>query len=280
MISKTKPFIKQYWLLYFAVFVIVLTIKYLYSKAATNDLQWILAPTARWVGILSGIAFEREAGVGYINHDFRFIIASSCSGVQFMTITSVMLIYSFVHRMRTMKRGLCWTASCFGFSYLFTIFVNGFRIVLSIYLPLYLSCQDIYSGWLTPEKLHTIIGTAVYFSSLLIIHPIAGYVSARISKRGMLNICHEKDKSHAKIISGRMPPILCYFSITLGIPLLTKAYKNNGEKFMEFAMLITAVCLAAMLLFCLMSFFRRTIIKLKNDFTLKKKSKSAIIETQ
>jgi len=120
---------------YLAGLLLILGIKYFYSNAGSNELVWILAPTSWWVRTLSGFSFEYEPFVGYVNHKLRFIIAPSCSGVQFMIITMTVLIFSFIHRMDNNKKRLLWFSCSLILSYPVTILVNGIRIVLSICLP-------------------------------------------------------------------------------------------------------------------------------------------------
>lgn len=81
---------------YLASVVLLLGIKYFYATADSDQLLWILAPTAWWIGILSGIPFEYVSPIGFINHSFQFILAPSCSGVRFMIICAAMLIFSFI----------------------------------------------------------------------------------------------------------------------------------------------------------------------------------------
>lgn len=92
-----------------------------YSRAGSDELRWILAPTARWAGSLGGISFAYEAQQGYVNHELRFIIAASCSGVQFMLVSMAALIYGCIHRMKTGKKKIIWLAGSMVFSYLFTV---------------------------------------------------------------------------------------------------------------------------------------------------------------
>lgn len=268
--NKVKSFLIKYWIFYLVGFIFIFGIKYFYSKADSSDLEWILAPTTWWVSILSGITFKNKPHVGYISHEFRFIIAASCSGIQFMIITIATLIYSFVHRMRTMKRGFCWIALSLLVSYLFTIFINGIRIVFSIYFPIYLHKSDIYNGGMTPERLHTTIGIVVYFTSLFTIYHIALYVSQKIADMPERNPdfigLKYPGKSFMQIICKYIPPIFWYFSIALGIPFLNKAYKNHYENFMEYAMLMATVCFSILSLFFLVSMIRKHFSKRKNSF--------------
>lgn len=242
--QKAKLLIRQNRIFYLMGFLLILGLKFYYSRAGSEELRWILAPTAWWVSVLGRIPFEYVPQVGYINHPFRFIIAPSCSGVQFLIISAATLIFSFVHRMRTRHMGFVWIAFSISISCLFTIFINGFRIVLSIYLPLLIYKSGESIGWMTPKQLHTIIGTAVYFTSLFAIYHAAGWISIR------LNSITESisEKSVRKTVGRWLMPIFWYFFIVLGIPILNGAWQHNGRKFMEYAFLMVGICMAIMFL--------------------------------
>lgn len=190
---------------YLAGALLLLGMKYYYSRGDPDSLSWILAPTARWVSALSGIPFIKVPQTGYVSHSCRFIIAASCSGLQFLMISMTALVFSYIHRMRTIKGKIGWMALSALASYLLTIFVNGFRILFSIFIPIHLGMSgtartDIYgpawaetagasgpapartwSIWLTPKQLHTIIGTAVYFTALFAVCQLGEYVSRKCS---------------------------------------------------------------------------------------------------
>ena len=101
--SRWKAVLKENLIFYAAGFVVLSCLKLFYSRAGSDELRWILAPTARWAGSLGGIPFAYEAQRGYVNHELRFIIAASCSGVQFMLVSMAALIYGCIHRMKTGK---------------------------------------------------------------------------------------------------------------------------------------------------------------------------------
>lgn len=244
--SKQKSMLRRNWPFYLTGTATIIIIKGFYTHGAASRLTWILAPTARWVRTLSGIPFEYDPIAGYVNYPLRFIIAPSCSGVQFMMIAIAMLIFSYVHRMDTIRKKAIWTVFSFVISYLSTVLVNGFRIVLSIYLPaslpLWLHNPRLYDGWLTHGRLHTIIGVAVYFTSLSILYHVAGHISGRPSFRWL-------------------PPVFWYVSIVLGIPFLNRAYKDNGHRFLEYAALLTAVCAVILFLFFVAGRMKRCFMK-------------------
>ena len=47
-------------------------------------------------------------------------------------------------------------------------------------------------------------------------------------------------------------PVFFYFSITLGIPLLNGAYRNDSGKFLEHALLVIGVCFSVIAAACLL----------------------------
>lgn len=163
---------------------------------------------ARWVEFLSGISFTYISGAGYVNHSLRMVIAASCSGVRFMIITFVLLVFSFVHMvaashrkpvpeasrpdaraatgrrvMRTWARGFGWIAASAFVSWLLIVFVNGLRIIIAVYLLIYLEDAGLMGGMLTQNRLHTMIGVVVYFTALLTIYRLAGCLSRERSGR-------------------------------------------------------------------------------------------------
>ena len=164
-----------------------------------------------------------------------------------MIISIATLIFSFVHRMETKKKGLLWIVLSLGLSYLFTIFINGFRIMISIYLPIYLKRTYAVTGYMTAERLHTVIGIILYFTSLFIIYYFADSISSRIANRSSLYRQH---------FLAWMPPIFWYFFIALGIPFLNQAFRHDNKKFAEYAMLVSMVCVTIVSLFYLASSMR------------------------
>lgn len=301
--QKIAGFLRHNLLFYSIGSLILLGMKYFYSQADAGNLRWILGPTARWVETLSGIPFVYEPGMGYANHGLRFLIAPSCSGVQFMIITAALLIFSFSHRVgsrRTGERsgnskaadaraesrhlgdsvssdasaaenavkeksgadrrrqwtlprtvpGLCWIAASLLLSYLFTIFVNGLRIVAAIFLPYFFERAGVFKGALTPDRLHTMIGAVVYFASLLTIYRLAGLFFS--GKDGTA-----ESRPLLRIVRGCLSPVFWYFFIVLGIPFLNRAYGRNEGQFTEFALLVTLCCGSVLLLYCLGAAIRR-----------------------
>ena len=238
--DKAKLILRQCRFFYITGFILLLGMKLFYSQADSHDLEWILAPTARWVQILTGIPFEKNEQLGYISHSIRFIIAPSCSGVQFMLVVYATCLYSFIHLLNTRRLKLLWMGLCLIFSYLFTIFVNGIRITLAIYIPDWLNAvcsSDIYQGWLTPESLHTGIGTIVYFVSIFVAYRLAQFALHLL----------ELSKPYIQTGNKYTFPAFWYFFIVLGIPLLNRIRTGNLTGYGAYALFIICICLPILL---------------------------------
>lgn len=224
--QKLHTFIKNNWFFYLTGFLLLLGMKYFYSRTNVNHLTWLLAPTARWVQALSGIPFHFVPYEGYVNHTYQFVIARSCCGMQFMIITIATLLFPFIPQMDTTQKKIRWMISILPVSYILTILVNIIRILLSIYLPVIMQ-KSLSGSFLTPARLHTLIGTFVYFTSLFLIYHLAGLLSRR---------------SFPKIL----PPVFFYLALVLGVPLLNRSWQNGEKQFAEYAFLVISVCFAVL----------------------------------
>lgn len=146
-------------------------------------------------------------------------------------------VFPAVKSVLRVGKGVGWIATCVVISWLFTILVNGLRIIVAIYLPLYLERAGLIGGALTPDRLHTMIGVVVYFSALLTLYRLVDFLLRR-----------------KKAPVGKLQwivPLFWYFFMTLGVPFLNRAYAGNTAQFKEFAALIVC-CVALILLPCCM----------------------------
>lgn len=218
-----------------------------FSHATDSDaLLWILAPTTRWAGILGVIPFEYLPHAGYVNHYYRFLIAPSCSGIRFMSIVFLMLIFSFVHRIPSAPSKCLWFGGSAVFAYLSTIFVNGIRIVTAIYLPIPLEKAGLLNGGLNPDRLHTLIGTVVYFSSLCVIYPAASFLfQHRFLKPDEYAISTFTASRYGKRL---LIPAFWYLSAIIIIPFCGRILKSNWEGFASYSILVIGACIAVSVL--------------------------------
>ena len=158
---------------------IALGLKYHYSRAGSEDLIWILGPTASLVELVSGIQFEGEANTGFINRRYRIIIAPTCAGINFLIIVFCMAMFCSIHAIRHFGSKLLWLAASLAFAYGVTIAVNTLRIIASIYS----FHADIYFGWMTPARAHRLEGVVIYFFFLCLFYMIMIKMVHRIRQR-------------------------------------------------------------------------------------------------
>ncbi|MCM1386148.1 MAG: exosortase K [Bacillus sp. (in: Bacteria)] len=257
--------IQKYIPLYLPVIAISVWMRYLCRIDDSDMLTWILTPTARWVSILSGISFEYIAHSGYVNHFQQFLIAPACSGIRFMLLTFLMLVFSFLKpddvlmkESSAYKRYL-WLGYSLFLSYFFTIFVNGIRISASIYLPAVFENNGLLNGWLTPDRLHTLIGSVIYFSSLYFIYPAAGFICRHILLRADKKNQNISSQCSDSFLSRSMIPVFWYLLIVLAVPFLGRLCRNEWAGFGGYAALVLCVCLSIVLLRYLIQAFHQHI---------------------
>lgn len=227
---------RRYGLCYLMGALCALWLKAYNSGAKSDELLWLLAPTVGWVKVLSGIVFEYLSGIGYVSHLHRFVIAPSCSGLQFFIIVFLMLVFSFSHRMKTTRKGMTWICYAAVLAYLYTVLVNGIRITLSIYVPEQLQRMHIAIEGSMQEQFHTMLGIVVYFVFLLL-----GYQLTDRCLEKMAGLLLAEPKK-TKVRHGYFSPIFWYLFIVLGVPFLNGAYARNPDGFLKYAYLVIGVC--------------------------------------
>ena len=239
---RIKILILNYWLLCTAAAIVTLVMNHFCRTNDSDALTWILTPTARWVSILSGISFEYLPHQGYVNHFHQFLIAPSCAGSRFMLLTFLMLVFSFLitnfleensgftDGIRV-RREYLWFGFSMVLSYIATIFVNGVRITVSIYLPEVLERKHLMDGWLTDDRLHTLIGTVTYFTSLCVVYLLAS----------QLRRCMFRQRNCQTGIL-LFVPAFWYLLVVLALPFIKRMYHNEWDGFGQYAILIIGVC--------------------------------------
>jgi exosortase K len=245
----------------FLLFTIIIAIglKYHYSQASTENLNWILSPTVGFVEQLSGITFEKESHSGFISKTHHFIIAKSCAGINFLIIVFCMLIFSRIQQIKPLGVGvkiLFFIKSVIA-AYFLTLIVNALRISVAIYL----FESDIYSdgGWLTRERLHRVEGTAFYFFFLCLLY-------FGIVKRVNKNRAHyhgETKKEKSLWSSTGKTPLFWYLLVTLLVPLIRRSLKGNLSGFFEHSIVVIIISISILLLFFLI---RSMVRRVRNSF--------------
>ncbi|MDX1709202.1 MAG: exosortase K [Desulfobacterales bacterium] len=219
---------------YLLVVLIALGLKYHYSKAGSDALIWILAPTATVVELTGGPPFEYEAQAGFVNSDRRIIIAPSCAGVNFLIIAFCMAAFCGLHLLRRQVHKLLWLAASGLNAYFLTIVVNTLRINLSIYMYQ----LDIYGDWFTPARMHRLTGIVIYFFFLCLFYMIINKGLHCLCLKYKKKLANNCGPGHARSNLLRWPsitvtPLFWYALITLGVPLMNAAFVGNGARFAE-----------------------------------------------
>jgi exosortase K len=185
---------------------IAAAIKYHYSVASVNGLRWILAPTATIVDLLSSHTFRFESYAGYLSEDRSYLIAASCSGVNFLIIAFAMLAVTGL-----MAGYIKWRLIpiAFAASYVATIIANTVRI--SADLATRDLAPNVYG--LSPEEMHRVEGIVIYFGFLVVL-----FLLADMKFRG----CSLYE------VLPRLPlPLAIYYLTAFAVPLLRGAWADT-----------------------------------------------------
>ena len=192
----------------FAAILLAVGLKAFYSTASVNDLRWILAPTTFLIEIVTGEQFHFESYEGYMNSDFSFLIADSCSGVNFLIAAFLMISLLLIWNGESDSAN--WRSIPFAAlaAYVFTLAANTVRISFAVRLHR----MEAPSIWLNPEQLHRFQGIFIYFGFLVLIFVLFDRVHRQESRKSLLRY---------------LIPLSVYWLVTLGVPLLNEAY-NRG----------------------------------------------------
>ena len=140
-----------------------------YSAAGVDDLLWILTPTARLVGVVSGATFTLQEDEGYLSREHLFLIEKSCAGVNFMIAAFVMLVFALLRRASSPAPGVRVLAVSFVTAYAAAVLVNTVRIAVAMWLAAHQAMLPALSA----ADVHRVEGIVVYFGGLVGLYEIA-----------------------------------------------------------------------------------------------------------
>ena len=224
-------------------------LKHHYSRAGTDALGWVLVPTAGLVEFISGIPFAYESHTGFINREYRVIIAPACAGVNFLIIAFCMTAFSGIPAFGHHRLKLLWLGSGFLSAYLLTIIANTIRILISIY-----SCHiDIQTGWLTAARLHRLEGILIYFFFLSLFYMIINRIIYRFRDRAVairpsIEQLEFGRPNWAEQTRADLIPLFWYGLITLGVPLVNGALQRHAASYVEHSVMVLATAGAVVLI--------------------------------
>jgi exosortase K len=150
-------------------------LKRYYADARTEDLWWVLSPTARVVSVMTGAVFTLEPGEGYLSRDRLFLIEKACAGINFVVAAFGMLVVALFHRVGHAASGLQVLGVSLLASYAAAVVVNSVRIAVAMWLADHPAALSAYSA----TEVHRVEGIAVYFGGLVVIYEIAQRLDRR-----------------------------------------------------------------------------------------------------
>jgi len=159
---KMKP-----WVLAAAV-LIAWGMKRHYSGARVDDLEWILNPTARLVGLMTHTTFVFQPGEGYFSRDRLFLIEKSCAGINFMIAAFGMVILALLHRLGSGMSAARLLGVSLLASYSAAVLVNAVRIAIAMWLAAHPAALSTFSA----ADIHRFEGITVYFAGLVLLYEL------------------------------------------------------------------------------------------------------------
>jgi exosortase K len=159
--------------------VIVFIIKAYYRNADSSSLQFILAPVTKLLEAFTGTHYQFIPKRGYLSSDLTVEIGPSCAGINFWVILFCTFVFSFLKQIRSSIYKIMAAVLFLVSSYIITIIVNTFRIVIAISFSGY---NNAYLG-LDKEFFHKILGTLVYFFFLVLCYIAASKIITYFKSR-------------------------------------------------------------------------------------------------
>jgi exosortase K len=209
------------------------------------------------VSVLTGYAFEYEAGLGYLNRELVFVIAPVCAGINFLIIAFVLLIFGFVWRIHGVGRKLLWFIAAAGISLVVGILVNALRITAALAVR-----TSAFFDFITPADAHRLVGVVVYVSALW------GLYAATES---LLCASHRTRGFRQVVLL-----LSTYLGVTLVIPLLNGALQQAA--YTRHALIVVLASLSVVLGFQALAFLTSSKLKPKRAKYFLKRSASFVLE--
>ena len=167
---------KTKFLLLGATALIAWSLKRHYAGADVDNLWWILNPTARLVGMVTGASFVMQPDEGYFSRERLFLIEKSCAGINFMIAAFTTLVFALLHRVRSTIGVIHVVVASLTTSYAAAVLVNTFRITVAMWL----AGHPVALSTFSPASVHRIEGITVYFAGLVLLYEMARALDRRV----------------------------------------------------------------------------------------------------
>ncbi len=229
---------------YLLVVLMATGMKYFYSRSTSEDLVWILGPTASLVEFITGAPFTREVNIGYVCAASQVAIVPACAGINFMIAAFSMTALTLIYHARQKRHLTICVLAGLAAAYGFTLGANCLRIALSINLYR----ADIYSLLITPERVHRLAGIATYFISLCLLYFSVRKITQYRTFFPVGGKNYEGRTFESSLLSC-LVPLSWYLLVALALPAINQASGINHALFREHAWSVFAV---SFLLFVMM----------------------------
>lgn len=164
------------WITGGAAVAMAYAVKRHYSAASADDLEWILRPTVALVSGVTGVSFDREVGVGYLNAPLRYSIVPACAGVNFWVVAFLSIAFAFLRMEgRPGRAAFGLFAAALG-AYGATVLANSLRIVLALEIH----TRDLHVGGFGADVVHRTLGVLVYVPALFLVFELAERARGRL----------------------------------------------------------------------------------------------------
>jgi exosortase K len=210
------------------VLLCTIALKRYYSTATADQLRWILAPIAMLVEQVRGTSFEFETGAGYLNKQHFFLIAPSCSGINFLVTSFLMLSLRSISGSLSMKIRWLSIPAAAAIAYIVTIAANSMRIAIAMELQ---QAEVTFAG-LDPPRIHRLEGILIYFGFLLLLFMI----SERFVQQNKVSASPKVTNALHRI----WIPLVFYYVIAVCVPLANSGMRQ-GIRFWEHSLSVVIV---------------------------------------
>lgn len=213
-----------------AVICSAVVLKYNYSIAAAQDLQWLLAPLAFLTQTLTGMPFDINHAGEWFNDQSAVAIIKQCAGVNFMILSLLVYARRYQQVVESTRRAGgaiavagCCLILCLAMAWAATLLVNTIRIILAIQLYRH----EVTLAGLGPEQIHRIAGVLIYFPALWMQFRMFSGVR----------------REYSGIVAAAL-----YLGLVIMVPLLTGNYRLNPLLFVENTLYVGGVTIIIVLI--------------------------------
>jgi len=138
---------------YFSALIIFGIIRFSLPKASNNGILFLSAPQNFIIQTFTGSASQYSEEKGFYYPQYHIYFDKSCAGTGFLSIAFLMLIFLFIKHLQKQKYFMISFPVALILAYLFTLFSNSFRVIVSVVL------QENASRYLSDRPHYLIHGT-------------------------------------------------------------------------------------------------------------------------